>query len=90
MDNLSACSPVAQIQHVTETVVDVNKVAGKGETSLQNKSYASIQVGSIVKHKTFKEGTNVKLSSKHITVKFKQGTKKFIFPDAFQDGFLEL
>lgn len=43
-----------------------------------------------VYHKTFGEGTVTKLdkAKKHIRVKFAVGEKNFIFPDAFEMGFL--
>ena len=47
--------------------------------------------GSFIIHKKFGMGEVIKLDKreKYIYVKFTQGEKKFIFPDAFQQGFLE-
>ena len=51
-----------------------------------------VTVGSIVSHKKFGKGTVVKLNNndKYIYIKFALGEKKFVFPDAFVMGFLEV
>ena len=51
-----------------------------------------VTVGSIVFHKKFGKGTVVKLNNndKYIYIKFALGEKKFVFPDAFLMGFLEM
>lgn len=51
-----------------------------------------IDVGSTVRHKKFGKGEVVKINKneKFIFVKFMLGEKKFMFPDAFFDGFLEI
>ena len=50
----------------------------------------SIGIDSTVLHKKFGKGTVVKINKneKFIHIKFTLGEKKFIFPDAFQMGFL--
>ncbi len=52
----------------------------------------SLAVGSTVVHKKFGKGDIVKINKneKFIYVKFWGGEKKFIFPDAFKMGFLEM
>jgi hypothetical protein len=52
----------------------------------------SLTVGSTVVHKKFGKGDIVKINKneKFIYVKFWGGEKKFIFPDAFMMGFLEM
>ena len=52
----------------------------------------SIGVDSNVIHKKFGKGTFVKINKneKFIHIKFTLGEKKFIFPDAFVMGFLEV
>ena len=52
----------------------------------------SLAVGSTVVHKKFGKGNIVKINKneKFIYVKFWGGEKKFIFPDAFKMGFLEM
>ena len=52
----------------------------------------TLGVGSIVLHKKFGSGEIVKMDKKEkfIHVKFALGEKKFIFPNAFLDGFLEV
>lgn len=52
----------------------------------------TIGAGSFVVHKKFGKGTVVKLNrnDRFIYVKFILGEKKFVFPDAFLMGFLEM
>ena len=52
----------------------------------------SLAVGSTVVHKKFGKGDIVKINKneKFIYVKVWGGEKKFIFPDAFKMGFLEI
>ena len=52
----------------------------------------ALAVDSTVFHKKFGKGTVVKINKneKFIHIKFTLGEKKFIFPDAFLMGFLEL
>ena len=52
----------------------------------------SIGIDSTVVHKKFGKGTVVKINKneKFIHIKFTLGEKKFIFPDAFLMGFLEV
>jgi len=51
-----------------------------------------LMVDSIVHHKKFGKGTVVKIdkSAKFIHIKFVLGEKKFVYPDAFLMGFLEI
>lgn len=51
-----------------------------------------LQTGSIVTHKKFGKGEVVKFNNneKYLYVRFIVGEKKFIFPDAFLMGFLEI
>ena len=51
-----------------------------------------IEVEDLVHHKKFGKGEVVKINKneKFIFIKFMLGEKKFIFPDAFLMGFLEL
>lgn len=53
---------------------------------------SKIVKGAMVQHKSFGEGQIVKVdkAQKHILVKFKVGEKTFMFPDAFQKGFLKI
>lgn len=53
---------------------------------------ADVGIETIVKHKMFGEGTVVWMdkAKKYIRIKFKNGEKQFVFPDAFIGGFLSL
>ena len=57
-----------------------------------DKILAPVGVGTVVKHKTFGEGSVVWMdkAKKYIRVKFAAGEKQFIFPDAFVGGFLSV
>lgn len=59
--------------------------------SLEGK-LATIGIDSTVVHKKFGRGTVVRIdkNEKFIHVRFTLGEKKFIFPDAFAMGFLEV
>ena len=54
--------------------------------------FTALSEGSIVHHKKFGEGRVVKIinNEKFIHVKFTIGEKKFVYPDAFMMGFLEV
>lgn len=49
---------------------------------------SSIVPGSKLTHKTFGEGTVVAVTADRVTVRFDQGEKSFIIPDALERGFL--
>lgn len=51
-----------------------------------------LKIGSKVEHESFKTGKVVEINKENnlILVKFEAGEKKFVFPDAFQKGFLKL
>lgn len=68
-------SPIAPAkpQHPEKPKVDVSGVA----------------VGSDVAHAKFGIGKVIELNRGYVTVSFEQGEKRFIFPDAFESGFLK-
>lgn len=72
-----------KIQSVTEP----EKVV---ESQKEEADYSSVTIGSVVNHKIFGEGVVTKLNNKHINVEFKTGQKNFVFPSAFEQGFLEM
>lgn len=49
---------------------------------------SGVAVGVKVNHKKFGAGKVVELDSKHLTVAFSGGEKRFMFPNAFEDGHL--
>lgn len=49
-----------------------------------------VAVGVTVQHKTFGPGKVIELDGGYITVAFEQGQKLFVFPDAFENGFLKI
>lgn len=83
-------STVVQPQPVTMTIaptVQEEQTKQEIEAKLE-----SIGIDSNVIHKKFGKGTVVKINKneKFIHIKFTLGEKKFIFPDAFLMGFLEV
>jgi hypothetical protein len=50
----------------------------------------NITVGSIVRHNSFGAGSVIELDKGEITVAFEQGQKSFVYPDAFENGFLKV
>ena len=51
---------------------------------------SAVAVGVTVQHKTYGAGVVLELGKDSITVKFGQGEKRFPFPSAFQNGFLQI
>lgn len=51
---------------------------------------SSVTVGSKLTHKKFGEGTVVELKKGMVTVRFAEGEKKFVFPQAIEQGFLSI
>ena len=73
----------------TVTVVPPSKPQPPQDVEVQ---LEAVDVDSVVVHKKFGRGTVVRIDKnvKFIHVKFAFGEKKFIFPDAFLMGFLEI
>lgn len=55
-----------------------------------NIDISSIKTGASVWHKKFGEGKVVELIGDSILVQFEDGQKKFEFPSAFENGFLNI
>ena len=79
--------PPLAIAITVEPVSQEKQAVQDFETKLE-----SIGIDSTVVHKKFGKGTVVKINKneKFIHIKFTLGEKKFIFPDAFLMGFLEV
>lgn len=84
-------TPVVQPQSAKATVVTKSSQENKTARDLEAK-LETIGIDSTVVHKKFGKGMVVKINKneKFIHVKFTLGEKKFIFPDAFLMGFLEV
>lgn len=50
---------------------------------------SGVAVGSAVAHAKFGIGKVIELNRGYVTVRFEKGEKRFIFPDAFESGFLK-
>ena len=83
--------PIVLPQPIKPTVVAASSQRTETVQEPENK-LDSIGVDSTVIHKKFGKGTVVKINrnEKFIHIKFVVGEKKFVFPDAFVMGFLEL
>ena len=85
--------PVLQSRPINEpTTAKSPSVQSTKEDGDLKKQFEKLAVDSTVVHKKFGKGTVVKINKneKFIYVRFTLGEKKFIFPDAFQMGFLEV
>ena len=84
-------APIIQPQPTKITVAESVSQEKQTEKDLESK-LESIGIDSTVVHKKFGKGTVVKFNKneKFIHIKFTLGEKKFIFPDAFLMGFLEI
>jgi len=85
--------PIVQSHPVNEpsTAQSLSLQSTKEDSDIK-KQLEKLAVDSTVVHKKFGEGTVVKINKneKFIYVRFTLGEKKFIFPDAFLMGFLEV
>ena len=82
---------VVQPQPVKQTTIAAPPPESQTMKDLETK-LETIGIDSTVIHKKFGRGTVVKINKneKFIHIKFTLGEKKFIFPDAFLMGFLEV
>ena len=90
-EKVSQMKPIVQPQPMKPTMV----IAPSQESQTKQEHEAkleSIAIDSTIIHKKFGKGTVVKINKneKFIHIKFTLGEKKFIFPDAFLMGFLEV
>ena len=90
-EKVSQTKPIVQPQSVRPTAITAPSPESQTMQDLETK-LESIGVDSNVIHKKFGKGMVVKINKneKFIHVKFTLGEKKFIFPDAFLMGFLEM
>ena len=51
---------------------------------------SGVTVGAAVSHSKFGTGKVIELSGGYVTVSFEQGEKRFLFPNAFESGFLKV
>ena len=90
-ESVARVKPIVQTQSVRQTATAAPPPESQVMQDLEAKLEA-IGVDSTVLHKKFGKGTVVKINKneKFIHIKFTLGEKKFIFPDAFVMGFLEM
>ena len=90
-EKVSQTKPIVHPQSVRPTATTAPSPESQTMQDLETK-LESIGVDSNVIHKKFGKGMVVKINKneKFIHVKFTLGEKKFIFPDAFLMGFLEV
>ena len=84
--------PTVAAQASKPTIAPVSKPEPVSTSDDLKARLERIEIEDIVYHKKFGKGEVVKINKneKFIFVKFMLGEKKFIFPDAFLKGFLEL
>lgn len=90
-EKVSQVKPIVQSQPVKPTIAGVPSQESHTMHDHEAK-LESIVIDSTVIHKKFGKGIVVKINKneKFIHIKFTLGEKKFIFPDAFLMGFLEV
>ena len=90
-EKVSQVKPIVQSQPVKPTIAGVPSQESHTMHDLEAK-LDSIVIDSTVIHKKFSKGIVVKINKneKFIHIKFTLGEKKFVFPDAFLMGFLEV
>ena len=90
--NEAPASPIASTQPLRPTPVTQSATQSATQPNEIDAKVFTLQVGDTVVHKKFGKGEISKMNKneKFIFVKFVQGEKKFIFPDAFAMGFLSL
>ena len=86
----AASSRAAEPAVSTGQSKSVSSPLGGNEGGLLEAKLATLDVNSRVLHPKFGAGIVVSKTDKFIHVKFTLGEKKFIFPDAFLMGFLEM
>lgn len=100
-ENVKEGNRYTEIKVVSQSKPVVKMVSSTITTSVSQESQISdelkaklsiLNINSDVYHKTFGKGTVVKINKneKFIFIKFSLGEKKFIFPDAFVRGYLEI
>ena len=89
--------PIVSTQSVAaEPEAELSRLASDGSVSIDVEALkdrlVSLEAGDSVVHKKFGTGKVVRMNKneKFIHVRFLEGEKKFIFPDAFMSGFLSL
>ena len=89
----SHSAPIVQPQHLKDFTIGQPTTMHSAKDDFAPKTQLDeLTIGSTVVHKKFGKGIVVKINKndKFIYVRFTLGEKKFIFPDAFEMGFLEI
>ena len=58
------------------------------QEELEIKPWKKLSVGDLVMHKSLGEGVIVSLDDKYLFVRFKDRESKFLYPSAFENGYL--
>ena len=74
--SLPTSTPINELPQIKQNTVPVPKI--------------NVSVGDEVIHKSFGKGKVILLDESYISVNFNGSVKKFVFPNAFTDGFLKL
>lgn len=71
-------------------IIDDVPLSKEEETSSHINAWDDVRVGDIVEHITFGGGTVRSIDEKYIIVRFAIQEKKFLYPQAFEKGFLKI
>jgi hypothetical protein len=66
------------------------KMNTPAEEKVSSVRLANLKVGSLVNHNAFGSGTIAEIKNGYVVVSFGTATKKFMFPHAFNNGFLSI
>jgi hypothetical protein len=74
----------------TDNVIsqDEEQVAPGIQEEPEAKPWEGLRVGDKVKHKSLGEGVIVSLDTKYLFVRFQDRESKFLYPSAFENGYL--
>lgn len=84
----TAQPPLSRVAESAKPTYSTAKSASAGETPKIDLS--GLKAGTAVKHKSFGDGIVIKLEADKIFVAFGKAEKAFLFPSAFNNGFLQV
>ena len=85
-------TPVASVQEENTSALDPPVIVGPDRQSqeIETDPWERLQVGDSVIHKSIGTGTVMAMDDKYIIVKFPDRESKFLYPGAFEKGYLSV
>ena len=85
-------TPVASVQEENTSALDSPVIVGPDRQSqeIETEPWERLQVGDSVIHKSIGTGTVMAMDDKYIIVKFPDRESKFLYPGAFEKGYLSV